>query len=75
MSTPSTRTSKELFITMELKGLLSYNEAAALLGVTRPYVYTLVKSGRLRAVSVGKCPLLLEFEVEILVRERAKLND
>lgn len=54
----------------EVPGLLTYTEAATLLGTSRPYIYYLVDHGRLHRIDIGDGGYVLKDEVERLKKEQ-----
>lgn len=55
---------------LDATNLLSYAEAAGLLGVTRQTVYNMIRRGELSAVTVGVHRFLLRSDVEMVKEKR-----
>ncbi len=53
-------------ITMQTTDLLTFSEAARILGVSRPTVYNLIRTKGLHPVVIGRNRYLLRAEVEVL---------
>jgi excisionase family DNA binding protein len=51
-------------VSIESTNLVTFTEAARMLGVSRPTVYNLVARGKLRPVTIGRNRYLLRQEVE-----------
>ena len=51
-------------ITLEIPNLVSYGEAAKILGVSRQTIYNWERAGQVHLVKVGKIRFLLRDEVE-----------
>lgn len=54
----------KIIFSTEVPGLLTYTEAAALLGTSRPYIYYLVDHGQLHRINIGEGGYVLRDEVE-----------
>lgn len=54
----------------EVPGLLTFTEAATLLGTSRPYIYYLIDHGRLHRIDIGDGGYVLRDEVEKLKVKR-----
>jgi len=61
-------------IRLKVENLLSYAQAAKLLGVTRPYIYSLVAKGQLRSLEIGGRRFVIKEDVERLTSEKSGSN-
>ncbi len=59
----------------EVPGLLTFTEAAEILGTSRPYVYYLVDHGHLHRIDIGDGGYVLKDEVERFIREKNKKDE
>jgi excisionase family DNA binding protein len=62
----------------EVPELLTFSEAAELLGMSRPNLYNLIDTGRLHRINIGNSGYVLRVEVEGLKNGRnleARLRD
>lgn len=56
----------KISVTLKVEGLVTFQEAADALEVTRPNIYHLIESGKLHAFYIGETPYVPSYEVERL---------
>ncbi len=62
-------------ITLKIENLVTFTEAASVLGVARSTVYNLVTKFKLHPVTIGNNRYLLREELEFLNSETEKINE
>lgn len=62
-------------IRLQVSNLLSYSDAARIIGVTRVTIYAMIDRGQLHPVDIADRRYLLRDEVERIAREREEVEN
>ena len=61
-------------VKLQIENILTYQQAAALLGVSRPTIYLLIRKGELHSLQIAGRHFLMKEEVQRLASEKLGSN-